>query len=80
MRHETISGTSIVAQRLANAETHLFALISEMTGEADRERINRAIATLKRCKAVKLNVAQGRYDFTHGAYVDAAVFTRAMEG
>lgn len=66
-----------VFTRVENAIQNFIDLTVEMGFTAD-EAV-KILNVYKKAKVVKLNVAMGRYDFKHGAFVDADVMRRALE-
>lgn len=74
---ETIPGTKAVGQRWANAENNFIELCAEMGGFTKAESLH-ILAVFIKVKAVKLATGIGRYEFTHGAFVDVEVMRRAL--
>ena len=66
-----------VFQRIENAIQGFIDLTIERGFTV--EEAQQILKVYKKAKAVKLNVAMGRYDFMHGAFVDVEVMRRALE-
>lgn len=66
-----------VFQRITNATESFIEWCAEFGGFTRDEAI-KILNVYVKAKAVKLNVAMGRYDFKHGAYVDVEVMKRAL--
>jgi hypothetical protein len=77
MTTETIPGTKAVAQRIDNAFTHFTELCSDRGFTADEAAT--ILAVYRKLRIVKLNVASGRFDFRHGAFVDTEVMRNALK-
>lgn len=77
MGTETIPGTKAIAQRIINAYENFIALCTEQGFTI--EEAAKILEVYKKAKAVKLNSAMGRYDFTHGAFVNTEVMRRALD-
>lgn len=60
-----------IAVRMDQARDMLEATIKRTSGETDAARIRVTAQALIDTKLVKLDVAHGRYDFKHGALLDA---------
>lgn len=67
-----------IAQRIENAATEFIGSVREQFGttEAEAEKVLRVFC---KCKAVKLDVAGGRYRLTHGGFWESDVIRRAIE-
>lgn len=70
-------GCKAVAQRVVNAQTRFTDLMIEISG-CTQEQAVKVLEVYKKAKVVKLNVAQGVYDFKHGAFVEKDVILRAI--
>lgn len=64
-------------QRISNATDGFINLCAEMG--FTRDEAIKILNVYQKAKAVKLNIAMGRYDFKHGAFVDVEVMKRALE-
>ncbi len=73
---ERLPGTRDVAQRIVNAEESFITWAME-TGDLTRDEAERALATYKKAKAVKINPVMGQFELRHGAYAEADPLRRA---
>lgn len=78
MKQRSIAQGSIeaMAQRAVNARTWLVDLLAETAGISQADAMLAADAYVK-AKVVKLDLTMGRYNFAHGAFVEAAPIRRA---
>lgn len=65
---EIITGTKVVAQRLANAELHFRDTIRELTDCTEEEAI-KAFNVMRRLKVIRLDAGIGRFKPVHGIYM-----------
>lgn len=71
-------GFKDIAQRLANADQNFVDNVVETFGTTVAEA-EKVLRVFKKAKAVKRNVAMGRYDLTHGAFWEADVIARTLQ-
>jgi N-acetylglucosamine-6-phosphate deacetylase len=67
-----------IAQRIVNAEENFAQTLVENYGLTKAEAF-KAMATLRKARAIKVDPVMGRMIIKHGAYMDAAVIRRAVE-
>lgn len=72
-----MKGTRAMAQRIVNAENRFiaFALAQGLT----REQAEKALATYRRVKAIKIDKIGGQFTFSHGGFAERDVLLRAAE-
>ena len=67
-----------IAIRMNNAHVKFISDVQEQFGFTEQEA-EKILRVFVKAKAMKLNVAMGRYDLKHGAFWDASVMRRALE-
>lgn len=72
-----MEGTKQVAQRIVNAAEHFVGVVQQITG-CSREEGFTALDTMRKLKVVKLDVAAGRYQVKHGAFLEADTLRAAI--
>lgn len=72
-----MEGTKQIAQRMVNAEENFADTVQEITG-CTRDEAIKALATMRKLKVVKLDVAIGRYLPKHGAFMEADALRYAI--
>ncbi len=65
-----------IAQRIVNAEERFVEFAMQAAG-LTRVEAERALATMRRAKVVKIDAVGGGFTFTHGAFAAADVLRRA---
>lgn len=71
-------GFQDIAQRLVNGDNQFLDNLREQFGTTT-EQGEKVLRVFRKCKAVKREVASGRWVLTHGAFWDSAVVQRAIE-
>jgi len=66
-----------IADRISQARIEFVGSVMEQFNKTQDEA-NKVLDVFIKVKAVKLNVAMGRYDLTHGAYWETAVIDNAL--
>ena len=66
-----------MAIRIENARTSFLQNVREQFGKTEADA-TRVFDAYRKVRAIKLNVAMGRYDLTHGAFWNQAVIDRAQ--
>ena len=66
-----------IADRISQARIEFVGSVMEQFNKTQDEA-NKVLDVFIKVKAVKLNVAMGRYDLTHGAYWKIAVIDNAL--
>ena len=69
-------GLRVVASRLASAEEK-FIEFAMKTGKMSRADAEKALATMKQHKVVKIDSRVGQFTFKHGAFAEPDVLRRA---
>ncbi len=67
-----------MVKRFENAEQNFIDNVKDQFGFT-AEEAEKILKLFKVAKAIKLNIAMGRYDLTHGAFWDREVMTRALK-
>lgn len=76
--HDTASFANL-AQRMTAAENRFLAYAMESAGLTHDQAV-RALATLRKVRAIKIDAVMGQFTFTHGAFAAPDVLRRASEG
>ncbi|AVA38317.1 MULTISPECIES: hypothetical protein [Cupriavidus] len=72
-----MEGTKQVAQRIVNAEENFADTVQEITG-CTRDEAFKALVTMRKLRVVKLDPIGGRYNVTHGIYLERDVLRNAI--
>ena len=71
------TGISNMSDRIDNAKTNFVEMLMNMHG-ITQEQAEHVLAVFIKHKAVKRDIVNGRYNVTHGAYLEAHVITNAL--
>ena len=72
-----MDGTRQVAQRMVNAEEHFAGVLMELAG-CSKQDAYKAMNTLRKVRAIKVDPILGRMIVKHGRYMDPEVIRRAI--
>jgi hypothetical protein len=78
MTTERIPGTKAIAQAMVDAENSFIETLINLGG-ISRDDAWKAFATLRKAKALKLDLPMRRYTVKHGAFLERTAIRRAVE-